>query len=391
MEIDVMSWFSKWLEGIPSELLFWENYFFNHGGLFVRSFNASTDKNRHFPIVLEDEIPDACTGRVYRFIDVGSGPVSRCGCLTNKVDLHFEAVDPLAFAYNSFRKKYKVDNGISILTGFVELLSHDFPENAFDMVHMSNSLDHSFDPVLGIYQLLYICKVGGKVILRHSENEAEQEKYEGFHQWNLCIDHDKFVIWRPGIRYDMSKMLGENVDIRCYRHVDDPEEITWKYDKVVLLKKKSVDIPKNNFYEKILKSVYENMLKVILQYQVEPIDFWKTETGKMYQRLEELSHKPTAFEPIRDKLSSCNVAIYGIGFLGQRLVELLKQYQIKILALIDARRFSFLGMETICLEQYSASRDSIIIIASIVHARELSENIYRYRGEGKVMTISELI
>lgn len=48
-------------------------------------------------------------------------------------------------------------------------------DGSFDVVHMSNALDHCFDPIFGLMQLISVCKIGGKVILRHNENEALNE------------------------------------------------------------------------------------------------------------------------------------------------------------------------------------------------------------------------
>ena len=84
-----------------------------------------------------------------QFIDVGSGPFSRCGIATEKVKLEGIAVDPLADIYTILKKKNGLENGIDLRIGFVELLDKQFEKNIFDLVHMSNALDHSFDPVFG--------------------------------------------------------------------------------------------------------------------------------------------------------------------------------------------------------------------------------------------------
>ena len=38
-------------------------------------------------------------------------------------------------------------------------------------------------------------KPGCWVVLFHYLNEAEQEHYEGLHQWNFSAENGKFVIW----------------------------------------------------------------------------------------------------------------------------------------------------------------------------------------------------
>lgn len=68
------------------------------------------------------------------------------------------AIDPLAEVYKLLKEKNNLDNDVLLQTGFVEALDSQYPENSFDMVHMSNSLDHSFDVIMGIYQLCIFVK-----------------------------------------------------------------------------------------------------------------------------------------------------------------------------------------------------------------------------------------
>lgn len=118
--------------------------------------------------VLEEDLESDKT----KFLDVASGSVSRCGCKTAKTDLYFTAVDPFAKIYGKIKEKYGIRTKIVPETAMVENLSSKFGENTFDIIHMSNALDRSFDPVLGIWQILYVCKINGKIILRYHQNEA---------------------------------------------------------------------------------------------------------------------------------------------------------------------------------------------------------------------------
>lgn len=203
--------FQRWLDGVPSELTYWNNDMLNKGGIFCSGFPTATSKDRLFN--LEEDLPAESYGKDYKVIEVGSGPYGSCGFITDKVNLNLVAVDPLASAYKILKAKYGIDNGLKLETGFVELLNHKYAENTFDMVYMRNALDHCFDPIFGLYQLLYICRIGGKVVLMHDENEAEHANYEGFHQWNLSCRDGVFKIWRPGIKYDVAAILGNMVEV----------------------------------------------------------------------------------------------------------------------------------------------------------------------------------
>lgn len=236
MNTDYKNYLNKWLTGIEEELNFWNDYMDTQGDIYQEDYQDTIRENKKF--VLNDDIDDIYQGKEFKFIDVGSGPFSRCGKITEKVNMNFTAADPLAEAYNIMKKNKQIDNGVEIDTAFVELLGKKYGKNIFDMVHMSNSLDHCFDALCGIYQLIYICKIGGKIILRHAENEAERSEYEGFHQWNLSV-HNKensFIIWREKQRIDLIKELGNYVDFYIY---PDQKEGGWKYNKVVMIKKKT--------------------------------------------------------------------------------------------------------------------------------------------------------
>ncbi len=75
---------------------------------------------------------------------------------------------------------------------------------------MQNALDHAYDPVAGIFQLLFVTKVGGRVVLRHAENEGLPGSFIfGLHQWAFTTSPDQreFVIWNPQRVVNVSEKL----------------------------------------------------------------------------------------------------------------------------------------------------------------------------------------
>ena len=198
------------------------------------------------------------------FLDAGSGPVSDCGSVTDKTNLIIRAVDPLAEAYALMKKQHGLVTKIAPEFCCVELLSGKFSEETFDIVHMRNSLDHSFNPVLGIIQMLYVCKTGGKLILVHFDNEAECENYDGLHQWNLNVRDSKFTIWRGERKLDAGEIFGEYADIECIPAVNDGHK---RYHTVILTKKKLVplinDPNKNLFISGIMSSLLEYIFNAV--------------------------------------------------------------------------------------------------------------------------------
>lgn len=381
-----------WLSGIYEEIKFWNESILTGGEALDRKrWEENIRKGR--PFILEEEIPPEKAGQEYQFVDVGSGPFSGCGFVTDKVILKHVAVDPLADAYKVMKAKAGIENEVNLKTGFVEILDHFFERNVFDMVHMSNSLDHSFNPVLGIYQLINICKIGGKVILRHKDNEAVFEKYEGFHQWNLKadIENNEFVIWRDAEFYNVNRIFGEYVDIQC---VEDSVYSALK--KVVMIKKRDIVIPDNDVYDTMLSKIYPFMIQVIMNDVIANVNSPKAVyIDSMLYKL----HR-AADGGIRRLLTDSgkweknpNVVIYGMGSLGKELLDILRKEEVSVSGLIDVRALEFDGMKTIHPDAYTqdSSVDAIVITAyngaNLIKQKLLEKGVEAQ----KLMTIEELL
>lgn len=103
----------------------------------------------------------------------------------------------------------------------VEEIHTCFPPRHFDVAHMRNSLDHAFDPLLGIERMLSVVRPGGWVLLRHARNEGVPGKFRnGLHQWafdgRALKDEEvlpgmsggwAFLIWNPDLELDVSDHL----------------------------------------------------------------------------------------------------------------------------------------------------------------------------------------
>ncbi|MDR2429215.1 MAG: class I SAM-dependent methyltransferase [Candidatus Margulisbacteria bacterium] len=242
----------NWLDGISSEISFWKSLMVvEHAG-----GGGVTYIKKKF--ILEKYI----TGKKTRLLDVGSGPFPYVGAKTDKTELEYHAVDPLAQCYKILRDRYKICADIIPEFAFVEYLTEKFSENYFDIVHMSNALDHCFNPLLGIYQMLHVCRIGGKVILRHGNNEAENSNYDGFHQWNICVENTELIIWRPKIRYNITQIIQKYADI--FLETNEPSQ-----HGVILQKKQTIPLEKIQFLpmsivnEKIFERLYKLIFRMV--------------------------------------------------------------------------------------------------------------------------------
>jgi len=66
-----------------------------------------------------------------------------------------------------------------------EELSKKFQEGSFDIVYSSNAIDHMYNPLRCITEMVWVVTKGGHIILRFNEMAAEFNRNAGLHQWNF--------------------------------------------------------------------------------------------------------------------------------------------------------------------------------------------------------------
>ncbi|GHT86694.1 hypothetical protein FACS1894137_12630 [Spirochaetia bacterium] len=251
-EEDFKKHLTEWVHGIKNEYIYWNECIKSKGKGYTLNWHELISDDRAFNLEKYLSLPDT------KFIDIGSGPFSSTGLKTSKTNLEFYAIDPLAYGYKLLKSKYKIFSGITPEFGILELLSEKYQKGKFDIVHMRNSLDHSFNSLWGILQMFYICKIGGKIILKHFQNEAELQVYSGFHQWNIDIDGGDYLIWRPGLVYNITKIFQDHANVVI--EGGEADDIGWI--TVVIEKKK--DIPLENDIQKTLNVILnEEVFKIL--------------------------------------------------------------------------------------------------------------------------------
>lgn len=382
-------YFNKWLSGLESEIEYWKLYMEEQGGVSFYGYEEMISATKKFE--LEDDISSEYYGKEYKFLDVGAGPFSRCGRITEKVKLNFLSIDPLASAYSLLKEKNGIDNGIRLETGFVELLNRKFDQNTFDMVHMSNSLDHCFDAVYGIYQLLYVCRIGGKVILRHSENEAEKAGYNGLHQWNLSLHNEEntFLIWRNYEKYDIQQLFQEYADIKLYPDLIDGR---WKYNKVVLEKRKDIILPQVGYYDEMFQCTYDYLLTHLL-HNVEKCDRKPMSRNELAcKKIIETYNAPKCFvRKLQTEKIDC-VDIYGMGEVGSALYHLLEKCDIKVDQIIDREKKEFRGKETVSFEDYEPQTEvSRVIVAVCKDTQIIMEKLAEKMDKKAIISLDDFL
>lgn len=213
----------KWRTGLPHETEFWRK-------------QVETGDSR-WPGEIEKRLQDrelqegfretiqAPEGAIVHILDVGSGPVSVLGNLWHGRRVVIHPTDPLADEYNAMLDRAGHAPRFRPIKCDAEKLVEKFGENRFDMAFCHNALDHCYDPVLAIEQMLAVVKPGKTVRLEHVQNEGVREDYVGLHQWNLAAESQQealsdadahFVVWNPQSRIDVTERLRNKASVHCF-------------------------------------------------------------------------------------------------------------------------------------------------------------------------------
>ena len=230
-----------WEAGKENEVEWWRKWFDSEGQLWrPEEYNGSLNPEQPLLAYITERL-DAPPGATVSILDVGSGPLTKIGQRWAERTVHIVAVDPLADEYNRLLGDYGITPPVQAQPGEVERLTELFPRNHFDLVHMQNALDHSYDPLLGIRNLLELVKPGGCVVLLHFVNEGERSNYEGLHQWNFCAEDGHFVIWNRSERFSINDAFGDIAEVTVNTIEATEEEKTQVKGEVLVTLRKMRD------------------------------------------------------------------------------------------------------------------------------------------------------
>lgn len=216
-----------WREGLAAELAFWRKWFVTRGGQWAESFNDRQDPERPLQEAVRSLV-EVEPGGTLPVLDVGAGPLTFLGKRWDGRTIDITAVDALADEYDRIMDDAGVEPLVRTRRGETEHLAALFAPGSFDVVCASNTLDHSYDPLGAIKQMVRVARPGGAVFMRHLQNEAEHEHYSGLHQWNLFVDDGHITVWSLRERHD----VGEALD--GIAAVERAEATTDRWHEVVL-------------------------------------------------------------------------------------------------------------------------------------------------------------
>jgi hypothetical protein len=121
---------------------------------------------------------------------------------------------------------------------------------SFDIVAIRNALDHSINPILGLYNMLSVCKIGGLILLEHAENEAQHENYIGLHQWNITKKDEDLIFWNRETTINVSSLFADAA--KTYVEVIEGGERPWVKAKIMKSKNASFSTEYMNIHDQVL-------------------------------------------------------------------------------------------------------------------------------------------
>lgn len=207
--------YASWIRGLSDEIGYWRGYLQSRGGDYADDFafrlRGDTWVRDRDPVLAETL--DSLGVAEPNLLDVGAGPLTNLGKQLSTGRLTIHPCDPLADVYGWLLDEAGVRAPVKTVFADAENLAMYFPHDGFDAVHCANALDHSYDPLAGILEMLKVVKSSGFIHLGHFENEAEHEQYGGLHQWNITERDGDLVFWNRHAELSLRGIGGAAVEV----------------------------------------------------------------------------------------------------------------------------------------------------------------------------------
>ena len=142
-EDEVRLFSERYIMSLESEYISWLNIIKNTAP--EAREKAAMNKNFNCPDLLT-EYPNP------KVLEVGCGPYPAGSIFPEEGhNIFVSCCDVLTVPYSILHSLFGVRPYINIDFSFVERLTDRYEVNSFDIVRMSNALDHSYDPFTGIF------------------------------------------------------------------------------------------------------------------------------------------------------------------------------------------------------------------------------------------------
>jgi len=200
-----------WINGLKSELKFWYVSVAMDGWTWSEAYKLRINSDQPFQFL---QYINHFSEQNIICLEVGAGAMPSLGRegVPGK-NIEIIPTDALALAYESIFNDFGVKVRFPVRQCNAENLKDNFQSDMFHFTYAVNCLDHCYDPISAIQQMFDLTKPTGRVVLAHYINVAVSENYQGLHQWNLCEEHGRFVIWNKTSKYFLDDILPKDAEI----------------------------------------------------------------------------------------------------------------------------------------------------------------------------------
>lgn len=182
-----------WESGIDHELAWWRNSLASSRMDVPEEYRTRLDPAAPLQPHIAKVLPRPSDGRVPQILDCAAGPMTTLGKTLDGQPLAITAIDALADHYAAMLDDLGLEPPVPTLLCEVEHLDQRFDADRFDLVYMRFALDHCYDPLAALRQMVRVTRPGGVVMVEHYRDEAETE-YKGLRQWDLIPEADDLVV-----------------------------------------------------------------------------------------------------------------------------------------------------------------------------------------------------
>jgi SAM-dependent methyltransferase len=207
--------------GRRDELDFWAYWLDTNGARWSDDYTRRVAPEPLIDDPLVTDWLDGLEQPEVRIIDVGAGPITKLGVRYPGKGITVVPVDPLAVQYERLLQSRGVEPPVRTIQAHGEHLLRHFRPESFDVAYAVNSLDHSYDPVRIIANMVKLVTSDGVVLLRHARNEGENERYCGLHQWNFDAREGDLVVWNHAVDHKLSEELEPGAQVEAWIEGDE--------------------------------------------------------------------------------------------------------------------------------------------------------------------------
>ncbi|HLJ65995.1 MAG TPA: methyltransferase domain-containing protein [Chloroflexota bacterium] len=199
---------TQWQRGIDQELAFWRRYLASGGLNWPDEFRFRMDPDAPLQPHIAARLPAGLPTAELPILDCAAGPATTLGKTLNGDRLPITAIDALAEQYHTILEELHLQPPVPSLPCTVEALATRFGPDRFALVYMRFALDHCYDPIAALHQMVRVARPGCAVMIEHYRGEHDEE-YHGLKHWTLEPATGDLIIRNEGCRLSVASELPE--------------------------------------------------------------------------------------------------------------------------------------------------------------------------------------